>query len=221
MVRCYRRVFSTDYELPEGEPAREAAPGGVATMTQATLADDKRAGRRRPGAGRRRALVRWRLRRGRRRARYRCCCGSGGTTGSSWTSGRSSAPTARRSLGYLDGHNGHWITLLRLDYRLNFELWGLRSYLPYQIPAVLGHLASAVLLRQVCRRVGARGWIATATALAFLFFGTGRENMTLGFQVSLTGSLICGFGLFLLAEGPKVGDPAGLARPRPGRRWGS
>jgi glycosyltransferase involved in cell wall biosynthesis len=25
MVRCYRRVFSTDYELPAGEPAREAA----------------------------------------------------------------------------------------------------------------------------------------------------------------------------------------------------
>jgi glycosyltransferase involved in cell wall biosynthesis len=26
MVRCYRRVFSTDYELPEGEPTREAHP---------------------------------------------------------------------------------------------------------------------------------------------------------------------------------------------------
>jgi hypothetical protein len=106
--------------------------------------------------------------------------------------------------GYLDGHNGHWITLLRLDYRLNFELWGLRSYLPYQVPAVLGHLASAVLLRQVCRRLGARGWIATATALAFLFFGTGHENMTLGFQISLTGSLICGFALFLLTDGPEA-----------------
>jgi hypothetical protein len=106
--------------------------------------------------------------------------------------------------GYLDGHNGHWITWLRLEYRLNFELWGLRSYLPYQVPAVLGHLASAVLLRQVCRRLGARGWIATAVALAFLLFGTGRVNMTLGFQLSLTGSLICGFGMLLLAEGPRA-----------------
>jgi glycosyltransferase involved in cell wall biosynthesis len=26
MVRCYRRVFSTDYELPEGEPDRRAVP---------------------------------------------------------------------------------------------------------------------------------------------------------------------------------------------------
>src|SRR4029453_13728361 len=106
--------------------------------------------------------------------------------------------------GYLDGHNGHWITLLRLEYRLTFELWGLRSYVPYQVPAILGHLASAVLVRQICRRVGARDWIATAAALAFLFFGSGRENMTLGFQGSLTGSLICGFGMLLLAEGPKT-----------------
>jgi hypothetical protein len=110
----------------------------------------------------------------------------------------------RGTTGYLTGHNGHWITLLRLEYRLNFELWGLRTYLPYQVPAVLGHLASAVLLRQVCRRLGARGWIATACALAFLFFGTGRENATLGFQVSLTGSLICGFGMLLLGDGPKA-----------------
>jgi hypothetical protein len=106
--------------------------------------------------------------------------------------------------GYLDGHNGHWITWLRLEYRLNFELWGLRTYLPYQVPAVLGHLVSAVLLRQVCRRIGARGWIATVAALAFLLFGTGRVNMTLGFQFALTGSLICGFGMLLLAEGPRA-----------------
>lgn len=70
------------------------------------------------------------------------------------------------------------------------------------MPAVLGHVASAVLLRQVCRRLGARGWIATAAALAFLYFGAGNENIFLGFQLALTGSLICGFGMFLLAEGP-------------------
>jgi hypothetical protein len=107
------------------------------------------------------------------------------------------------SPGYLDGHNGHWVTLLRFDYRLNFELWGLRSYLPYQVPVVLAHLGAAVLLRQVMRRLGARGWIATAGALAFLFFGSGRENMVFGFQVSLTGSVVCGLALFLLADGPR------------------
>ena len=105
--------------------------------------------------------------------------------------------------GYLDSHNGHWMTLVRLEYHLNFRLWGLRSYVPYQVPAILGHLASAVLVRQVCRRVGARGWIATAAALVFLFFGTARENMTLGFQLSWAGSVVCGLALFLLADGPR------------------
>jgi hypothetical protein len=105
--------------------------------------------------------------------------------------------------GYFDGHNGHWITLLRLEYRLNFALWGLRSYVPYQVPVILTHLAAAVLLRQLIRQCGVRDWIATATALAFLFFGSGRVNMTLGFQASLTGSLVCGYALFLLADGPR------------------
>jgi hypothetical protein len=104
--------------------------------------------------------------------------------------------------GYLEGHNGHWSTLVRLDYRLNFALWGMRTYLPYQLPAVLSHLVVAVLVREVARRCGARGWIATAAGLAFLVFGSGRENITLGFQVSLTGSLVCGFALLLLTDGP-------------------
>jgi hypothetical protein len=107
------------------------------------------------------------------------------------------------SPGYLDGHNGHWVTLLRFDYRLNFELWGLRSYLPYQVPVVVAHLIAAVLVRMVTLRLGVRGWIATAGALAFLFFGSGRDNIVYGFQASLAGSLVCGLALFLLAEGPR------------------
>jgi hypothetical protein len=106
------------------------------------------------------------------------------------------------SPGYLDAHNGHWVTLLRFDYRLNFELWGLRSYLPYQVPVVLAHIGAAVVVRQVIRRLGVRGWIATAAALAFLFFGSGRENIVHGFQLSLTGSVLCGLTMFLLADGP-------------------
>jgi hypothetical protein len=103
--------------------------------------------------------------------------------------------------GYLDGHNGHWITLVRFDNRLIFELWGLRSYLPYQVPVVLAHLTTAVLMRQITLRLGVRDWIATAVALAFLFFGPGRENILWGHQVGATTSLVCGFGMFLLADG--------------------
>jgi hypothetical protein len=104
---------------------------------------------------------------------------------------------------YLLDHNGHWSTLLWIDFKLNFELWGLRTYLPYQVPVALAHVGAAVLLRQVIRRLGARGWIATACAMAFLFFGTGRENMIFAFQFSQTGSVVCGLALFLLGDGPR------------------
>lgn len=106
--------------------------------------------------------------------------------------------------GYLDGHNGHWLTLTRVQYRLTFELFGLRTYLPYQLPTVVAHLGTAVLLRQVSRRCGVRAWIATAVAVAFVFFGTGYENILWGWQSNTTGSLVCGFALFLLVDGPSA-----------------
>ena len=102
--------------------------------------------------------------------------------------------------GYLDAHNGHWITLVVLDYRLNFRLWGLDTYLPYQVPVVAAHLASAALLRIVMLRVGVRGWLATGAALVFVFLGSGRDNITFGFQISMTGSLLAGLALLLIAD---------------------
>ncbi len=102
--------------------------------------------------------------------------------------------------GYLDAHNGHWITLVVLDYRLNFRLWGLDTYLPYQVPVVAAHLASAALLRIVMLRVGVRGWLATGAALVFVFLGAGRDNITFGFQISMTGSLLAGLALLLIAD---------------------
>ena len=102
--------------------------------------------------------------------------------------------------GYLDAHNGHWITVVALDYRLNFRLWGLGTYLPYQVPVVAAHLASAALLRIVMLRVGVRGWLATGAALVFVFLGSGRDNITFGFQISMTGSLLAGLALLLIAD---------------------
>jgi hypothetical protein len=102
--------------------------------------------------------------------------------------------------GLFDAHNGHWITVSAIIYRLNYRLWGLHTYLPYQVPVVLLHLGSAVLLRMVIRRLGVRGWIATVTALVFVFFGSGSGNLFFGFQATLTGSLFCALALFLLTD---------------------
>jgi len=102
--------------------------------------------------------------------------------------------------GFFDAHNGHWITVVTVVFRVNYALWGLHTYLPYQVPVVLLHVGSAVLLRVVMRRQGVRGWIATAAALVFVFFGTGSLNIFFGFQISQTGSLFCGLAYLLLAD---------------------
>ena len=103
--------------------------------------------------------------------------------------------------GLLEGHNGHWITVVRLVHWASFEVWGLHSYLPYQVPVVLAHLGATVLVRQVILRLGVREWIAASTALAFLFFGSGRENILWGHEVGQTGSVVCGLALLLLTDG--------------------
>jgi hypothetical protein len=103
---------------------------------------------------------------------------------------------------FLEAYAGHWITVPMAVYRINFRLFGLNTYLPYQLPVVLLHLGSAVLLRILMRRAGVRGWIATVAALAFVFFGSGEFNVFFGFQVSLTGSLFLGLLLFVLADQP-------------------
>ena len=98
----------------------------------------------------------------------------------------------------------HWVTIPMLVYRAIYAVFGLHSYLPYQVPVVLFHLTLAVLLRRVMLRVSVDPWIATAAAGAFIFFGAGRPNLVWGFQITLVGSLMFGLVHMLLAthEGP-------------------
>ncbi|MCU0269980.1 MAG: hypothetical protein MUF83_15225 [Acidimicrobiales bacterium] len=100
----------------------------------------------------------------------------------------------------LRDHNGHWSTGPVLVYRLLFALFGLRTYLPYQLPVIASHLATVVLLRLVMRRSGVSPWIATFAALPLLLFGSGQENILWGFQIALAGALPLGLGHALLAD---------------------
>ena len=101
-------------------------------------------------------------------------------------------------------HNGHWSTLPILAYRLLFHVFGLRHYWPYQLAAVLVHVATAVLLRVVMRRSGVSPWVATAVAGLFAFLGAGWQDIIWGFQIGFVGALF--FGLAQLIgldhEGP-------------------
>src|ERR1700746_3482052 len=49
------------------------------------------------------------------------------------------------------------------------------------------------------RRAGVRPWIATITAGAFVFFGSGAEDILVAFQITFVGALAFGLVQLLLA----------------------
>src|SRR5262245_2376767 len=97
-------------------------------------------------------------------------------------------------------HNGHWVTVPLIFYRINYRLFGLDNYLSYQLPLVVLHLGVVALCWLTMRRLGVRPIIATATVLPFVFFGAGATNIFFAFQITLTGSLFCGLAHLLLAD---------------------
>ena len=94
----------------------------------------------------------------------------------------------------------HWVAVPRVIYWLLWQVFGMRSYLPYQAAVVALHLASAVLLRLVMVRSGVNTWLAGAAAGVMVLFGPGAQNIVWAFQVSFTGSLAYGLAHLLLAD---------------------
>jgi hypothetical protein len=97
-------------------------------------------------------------------------------------------------------HNEHWQTLPILIYRGLYGLFGLRTYLPYQLIVVVLHLTAAALLLVVMRRALVRPWIATAAASLFALFGAGSSNIVRAFQIGFEGSLVLGLTQLLFAD---------------------
>lgn len=101
----------------------------------------------------------------------------------------------------LEAHNGHWVTLPAVAYRLLFRVFGLRSYTPYLASAVIAHIAVVVVVWLTMRRLRVRPAIATLTALPFALYGAGQTNILFGFQIALTGSIVLGLAHLLAATG--------------------
>ena len=97
-------------------------------------------------------------------------------------------------------HNGHWVTLPVLAFRLLYSMFGLRAYEPYRVLIVVLYLTAAALLLAVIRRTGVNPWIATAACTLFVFFGAGWENIVLPFQITFTGSFAFGLAYLLFAD---------------------
>src|SRR5262249_19666480 len=97
-------------------------------------------------------------------------------------------------------HYEHWVTLPIVMYRMLWWIFGARTYLPYQLLVVTGHLTIAALLRDVMRRVGVGPWTSTAAAGLFALFGAGYDNMFSAFQITFVGSVAFGLVQLGLAD---------------------
>lgn len=102
---------------------------------------------------------------------------------------------------WLEPHGGAHLSILpRGFFWVQWKLFGLDSYVPYQAVVVALHLTAAVLIRVVMRRSGVGPWIASATAAIFVLFGPGSQNIIWAFQVGFTGSVAYGLCQLLIAD---------------------
>src|SRR5262245_19044166 len=97
-------------------------------------------------------------------------------------------------------HGDHLVALPALLFRVLYPVFGLHSYLPYQLWAIGLHLAAAALLRVVMRRAGVGPWIATAAAGLFVLFGAGSQDVLIAFQITFSGALVLGLVQLLLTD---------------------
>ncbi len=97
-------------------------------------------------------------------------------------------------------HGEHWVTLPVISYRLLYNAFGLRSYLPYQAVLVCSHLVCAGLLRVVMRRADVRPWTATIVASVFVLLGPGEENIVWAFQIAFVFALLFGLMHLILSD---------------------
>ena len=71
-------------------------------------------------------------------------------------------------------HAGHLSMGLVLYFRVWYRVFGIDSYVPFQLGVVAMHLGVVVALRALMRRAGVGPWIATLVAGSLALFGSGR-----------------------------------------------
>lgn len=104
-------------------------------------------------------------------------------------------------LGLLAPHNEHWTTIPVLVYRGLFQVFGLRSYLPYVAVSIALHLLTCVLLYVLMRRAQVHAWAASLAVVVLVFLcGGGAMNALWAFQMGFLGSAALGLLALVLSE---------------------
>jgi hypothetical protein len=112
-------------------------------------------------------------------------------------------PLATRTLGsasdWLRPHFDHPTIVITVIYRVLFHFFGLVS-LPFQLVAIVLHVAACLLMAVLLRRSGVRDAIVLAATVALLFLGTAYQNITYAFGMSYGGALAFGFLAVVLLD---------------------
>ena len=101
-------------------------------------------------------------------------------------------------LGLFEPHYEHWTTVPILAFRALYAVVGLHSYMPYIALVIVVHLATVVLLWHVMVRSRVDPWVALAFVAVFSVLGTGFENLTTAWQVTLVAPIALGLGALLV-----------------------
>ena len=108
-------------------------------------------------------------------------------------------------VGVLAPHNNHWFTAHILVYRVIFSLFGMGSYTPYAVTAVLVHLGIVAVTYVLLLRLRAGAWVAVLTALVIAFFGLGANAEIYAASMNHTGALLFGLIAALLTVSTRFG----------------
>ena len=127
----------------------------------------------------------------------------------------------------LQRHGDHLVALPALLFRVLYPLFGLHSYLPYQLLGDRLAHRRAALCASSCAGRGCRAVDRDAAAGLFVLFGAGSQDVLIAFQITFSGALVLGLGqlLFTDHDGPVdrrdwLALLAGSARwPAPRSRW--
>jgi hypothetical protein len=103
-------------------------------------------------------------------------------------------------------YHQHWETIPIVVYQVLFLVFRLRTYAPYQLTVIVLHGLAGVLLWIVMRRAQVRPWFAAIAAIAFVYFGHGRQDIVLAFQFGFDSALVLGLCAVLLVDHPGPSD---------------
>jgi hypothetical protein len=113
-----------------------------------------------------------------------------------------SARSATNIHDLLRPHNQHWSTVPLIIYRGIYNVFGIRTYLPYQIPVLLSHLTMCGLIRVILRRMNIGPWLATVAAGTLVLFGPGQDDINWAFQIGFSLAAVLALTQFILADHP-------------------